>query len=481
MSMELYGGLQRQENHRATGYISSCNPNLQTLRKNRCTANRKCPAIIIDESDSDSDTTVVGDDDCYDDIELRCLGTYSSNDFMTDDDFEQYLCKFAATAPRVHGPTRTIKREIAEYRSNGRVYKPGKSVELFDGTFLRIKEVLKGEDEVFLRGRRFQRQDDMGWILPQRLNELCMIVNMTKEEGLHPEIQSDEININEVKRFRIIKLTNHRYPSMSTKNDLTSRRDLHEEGYLLCRTKRVRIWKSVSSGQRNKISEEAFIFLTEQEADPGYKVDPDILRHQWRGATTKGGDYSGYESITTNTIDLSRTCQRYTFGDGFCGAGGMSRGALQAGLRVLWGFDKCDKAMDSYRLNFDTAIGETCEVDQFLTNRPGDIMVDVMHASPPCQTFSPAKTIAAATDDANEACIFSVRELLQKVKPRIATMEETAGLKERHEEFLFATVHTFVDLGYSVRWGLLNCQDYGVPQRRKRLLVIASGYVFIVL
>ncbi|QVM13109.1 hypothetical protein D8B26_007725 [Coccidioides posadasii str. Silveira] len=108
--------------------------------------------------------------------------------------------------------------------------------------------------------------------------------------------------------------------------------------------------------------------------------------------------------------------------------------------------------METYRLNFTSAVGEICEVALFLTNDSEDIIVDILHFSPPCQTFSSAKTIAAATDSANEACIFSSRELLLKVKPRVATMEETSGLQERHKQFLYATIHTFVDLGYSIRW-----------------------------
>lgn len=131
--------------------------------------------------------------------------------------------------------------------------------------------------------------------------------------------------------------------------------------------------------------------------------------------------------------------------------------------------------METYRLNFTNAVGETCEVVHFLTNDAKDIMVDILHFSPPCQTFSSAKTIVAATDNANEACIFSARELLLKVKPRVATMEETSGLQERHKEFLYATIHTFVELGYSIRWKLLACEAYGVPQQRKRLVIIGAG------
>ncbi|KMU89190.1 c5 cytosine methyltransferase DmtA [Coccidioides immitis H538.4] len=174
-----------------------------------------------------------------------------------------------------------------------------------------------------------------------------------------------------------------------------------------------------------------------------------IFLHQQEGPTRPGGSHTA-AFVELAGGDESRS--QYIFGDRFCGAEGVWRGTLQAGLHIRCGFDKCPKAMETYRLNFTSAVGETCEVAHFLTNDSEDIIVDILHFSPPCQTFSSAKTIAAATDSANEACIFSSRELLLKIKPRVATMEETSGLQERHKEFLYATIHTFVDLGYSIRW-----------------------------
>lgn len=308
----------------------------------------------------------------------------------------------------------------------------------------------------------------MNGLFPRRTNEICLNVDVSSEEYSHgARSMISEFPVSEVKRFRMIRMTNHQYRDMSFK---AIGSDKATEGYLFCRYKHLKVWK----GQKHP-EEEAIISLNFDEADNGYGIEPKILRENWRGATTPGG--SGSRQAGQNHSIVTNISRYYTFGDGFCGAGGVSCGAQLAGLQVSWGFDKSEHAMSSYRRNYPDTICETSEIADFLTNPPEDIIVDIIHCSPPCQTFSPAKTIAGPDDDANEACIFSVRQVLEKGKPRIFTMEETSGLKERHEEFLNATIHTFVELGYSARWKLVDCSSYGVPQKRKRLVVIASGYV----
>ena len=47
---------------------------------------------------------------------------------------------------------------------------------------------------------------------------------------------------------------------------------------------------------------------------------------------------------------------------------------------------------------------------------------------------------------------------------------------ERHKGVFFRAIQDFIELGYSVRYGALNCMDYGVLQSRRRLIMIASGY-----
>ncbi|ODH45409.1 hypothetical protein ACO22_00133 [Paracoccidioides brasiliensis] len=449
--------------------------------------------IILDESDSSD--TLAGDEEEGVDFTSR----YNAGDFLDDEHWAQLLSNLTANiTPCItitdDGASQEIKEVIPEFVSEGKTYKPGKSAELRDGTFLRIREVVRGEgEEISLRGWRMQRQDEMNGLMPERTNELCWIINLSEQDALAAAAtgvdatQIDEVELHQVKGLRIIRFTNAPYPMLAPpKGDFANDHERRREGILFCRSKYVRVWATVAGHHKRRMEEQSIQFLAPHEADAGYRIGAHTLRFRWRGKTLLGGSYVG-EEVSPTVIDLSHPSttvvlggtpmrvQRYTFGDGFCGAGGVSRGALQAGLRLNWGFDHSVAAMNSYRLNFETAIGYTSDVADFLANNTDEIIIDILHFSPPCQTFSPAKTVPSATDDANEACIFCARELLKRTKPRIVSMEETAGLQQRHEEFLFATIHAFTELGYSCRWKLLKCQDYGVPQPRQRLIILGSG------
>lgn len=174
------------------------------------------------------------------------------------------------------------------------------------------------------------------------------------------------------------------------------------------------------------------------------------------------------------TTGVSGVGQRYTFADAFCGAGGTSRGACMAGLRVQWGLDHNEHACLSWSQNFPFANILQRDIFEVITRQSGLSRVDILHLSPPCQFFSPAHTTAGQNDEANTAASFAVAGMLQFAKPRIVTLENTSGLLRQHQVWLYAVINQFTSLGFSIRWKLLCFQDYGLGQRRERLIIIAS-------
>ncbi|RLM01562.1 hypothetical protein CFD26_108698 [Aspergillus turcosus] len=393
----------------------------------------------------------------------------TEGDYLTDECFERLLQDWgggpAAAAPLpIQEAAEPGKCPIDHACIDGIIYKAGHSLELHNGLYLRIETVLQDTDgEIYFQGRHLIRtRNHKGTYIPKWSNELVWIVN-----------ESTEIPLGSVKRFVNIRFTS----CCHVEQDLQKQNRPND---LFCRLK------------ENLESDQAAVeYLSFKESDKGFAIDSTSLRQAWRGETRPFGSADGEAPQSPvivldadPVIDLTevekdvkeqKRHRKYTFGDGFCGAGGVSCGASKAGLHIKWAFDLSEHAIATYRLNFATAECEPCDVFSFLTNEPEFLKVDVSHGSPPCQTFSPAHTINSVNDDANSACIFSCADMIKKSRPRVHTMEETSGLFDRHKETFHRVIQDFIEIGYSVRWRILNCMDYGVPQSRKRLIIIASG------
>ena len=192
--------------------------------------------------------------------------------------------------------------------------------------------------------------------------------------------------------------------------------------------------------------------------------------------------------------------QVLTYGDAFCGAGGTTRGASMAGLRVKWGFDFSKHACETWKANFPTARCFPMAAHHFVqlaqrAARKGfsDIMkVDILHLSPPCQYFSDAHTVDGKDDEMNTASLFAVRDVIEVAKPRVVTLEQTFGItRSKFMWYLSALIQMFTSLGFSVRWAVVRLAQWvrlsicvrhassliypqGLPQSRRRLIIIAS-------
>jgi DNA (cytosine-5)-methyltransferase 1 len=151
-----------------------------------------------------------------------------------------------------------------------------------------------------------------------------------------------------------------------------------------------------------------------------------------------------------------------------------------AGLRVIWGLDFNPNAAETWRYNFpqariyETWADEVCS----LPDPDGKLIVDILHLSPPCQVWSPAHTVPGKDDDMNFASLFAVQELIAKAKPRIITLEQTFGIIHRRFSRPFnSLIRMFTDHNFSVSWQILELERLGLPQRRKRLIIVAAALV----
>ncbi|KAL8640405.1 MAG: hypothetical protein Q9228_002674 [Teloschistes exilis] len=450
---------------------------------------------VMDLTRDDSSTTLDGDscnsnprlENTIDLDALDQMKGFHQDDYMTEEDFQAFLSDRKSKASDLQGTNVPPMRSIQSFSTEGKTYRKGKTVESHNGDFLRITSVLEDtkSKEVFLEGYPLKRLSKVRGIFEQHLNEVVML----KEQNCYglpsPGISTERLPLSNVSRIRNLIFTNAPFPSYSCREDPTSskqsREYLREHGSLICRWKMTISFRPHTT-RRRVWFEKCIERITLGETDTGFGLDELRLRRRFRGSTAKGGSCADWlpgekefdEAECIESQAGRSSGHRYTFGDAFCGAGGASRAAKAAGLRVDWGFDFEPTAIDSYKRNFFATRCEATPADVFISSISEIFQVDVLHLSPSCQPYSPLHTRPGRNDEMNQATFFAVGEIIKKTKPRMVVLENTFGLVDRWPEWLDAMVQFFTTLGFSLRWRVLNLAEYGLPQARRRLVVFAS-------
>lgn len=162
----------------------------------------------------------------------------------------------------------------------------------------------------------------------------------------------------------------------------------------------------------------------------------------------------------------------------FSGAGGFSFGFSQAGLKPLCGADIDADACATYEAN----VGSPCRNLDLSTASP-DFFKQLTQGreplaiigGPPCQGFSTAG--ARNTADPRNKLIFNYLHIVNELSPRWFVFENVEGLLTAAQgDALFALVREFLRIGYSVRLHKVNFAAYGLPQTRKRVLIIGNKF-----
>lgn len=156
-----------------------------------------------------------------------------------------------------------------------------------------------------------------------------------------------------------------------------------------------------------------------------------------------------------------------TYGDLFSGFGGSSIGAMQAGLTPIWAIEKSSAVADVARANLGdhVIVADVLDVDPSNLPRP-----DVLHASPPCPSFSIANS-KAAEQQADIDMALATACFICKLQPRVFTLENVPPY--RHAVLFGIVVGALAEMGYFYDWDILNAADFGVPQTRRRLFLRA--------
>lgn len=153
----------------------------------------------------------------------------------------------------------------------------------------------------------------------------------------------------------------------------------------------------------------------------------------------------------------------------FSGAGGLDLGFKMAGHEIVWANDNFPEAVETYKKNLGNHI--VCE-DIYKIDVAKIPDCDIVIGGFPCQGFSIANMKRHADDSRNELYKMLIKVIAIK-KPKFFVAENVKGiLSLEHGEVIKMIMSDFNSIGYNAVYKVLNAADYGVPQLRKRVIII---------
>lgn len=168
--------------------------------------------------------------------------------------------------------------------------------------------------------------------------------------------------------------------------------------------------------------------------------------------------------------------------DLFAGAGGLSKGFMDAGIDIIVGVDNDKVALETFKRNHGDAQALNADLSKQETfdeikRIAGDRTIDLVIAGPPCQGFSLSGP--RNFDDKRNKLYLAVLEMVKQYKPKGFIIENVPGMATLYNgEIKDEILKRFRKMGYNVECQILCAADYGVPQIRKRLIFMGIRIEF---
>lgn len=165
--------------------------------------------------------------------------------------------------------------------------------------------------------------------------------------------------------------------------------------------------------------------------------------------------------------------------DLFSGCGGLSEGLRQAGFKTSIAFEKDEVAVKTYKLNHSDTVVIKKDIRKVKLNevrkKLKDQPIHLLAGCPPCQGFSSVRRlnrIEPVEDDRNNLINEFVR-LIKELNPYTVMMENVPGLI--NYDLFHSSINELKSFGYKwIDYKVVNVKDYGVPQSRRRLVLVGS-------
>lgn len=162
--------------------------------------------------------------------------------------------------------------------------------------------------------------------------------------------------------------------------------------------------------------------------------------------------------------------------DLFCGAGGLSYGLQKSGIAVRAGIDLDPACEYAYTANIKKSKFLGKDVRELTSDEASSFYrantLKLMAGCAPCQPFSTLRNGLDKKKSDKWPLLNEFSRLVRETKPDLVTMENVPALKG--ETVFLDFVKTLKASGYHTEYRVIDASDYGIPQRRKRLVVLAS-------
>ena len=172
-----------------------------------------------------------------------------------------------------------------------------------------------------------------------------------------------------------------------------------------------------------------------------------------------------------------RYAKKFTAIDLFCGAGGLTVGLKKAGFKVVVAVEVNPEIAKTYKKNHPEVkliVKNIREVSgKEILKLTGLKKIDLVAGCPPCQGFSKLTDKHHRNDKRNQL-VAEMGRLIQELKPAVCMLENVPGLSQRGMPLLGALEQKLKKMKYKINRDVLQMANYGVPQSRRRLVMLAG-------
>lgn len=167
--------------------------------------------------------------------------------------------------------------------------------------------------------------------------------------------------------------------------------------------------------------------------------------------------------------------KRYRIIDLFSGVGGLSYGfSILKNFEVVLANEIDKETSKAYMLNYPDVTMINCDInnltDEQIKTIIKDNSIDIIIGGPPCQSYS---TLGKRKLDSRANLFMQYKRILNMIKPKIFVFENVTGLLSMDKGRLFQQIQKeFSELGYQLKYKVLNAVDFGVPQYRERVFLV---------